>query len=118
MAGENPTVLETEKLGASGQGVVYAITKKQAETALKKMGHDDKFVTDHPDRDRPGPTMHTFLAGSHAKALQEQGGLEGKIARAATKYLRYDGSETTILLSKAEHAELKKHGVSLKQAKA
>ena len=117
MAGENTTVKETEALGASGEGTVYTITKAQAEKALKKLGHGDKFTTDHPDPLRPGPKMETFFAGEHAAAMQHEGGLEGKIARVATKYLRVEGSETTVLLSKAEHTELGKHGVKLVKAK-
>jgi len=119
MAGENKTVQEMEKLGASGEGVVYTITKAQAEKALKKFGHSDKFITDHPDPQKRGAAdskEETFLAGEHAKTLQDQGGLEGKVARIATKYLRVEGSETTILLSKAEHTELGKRGVKLTKA--
>jgi hypothetical protein len=117
MAGENTTVLEMEKLGASGEGIVYTITKAQAEKVLKKMGHGEKFVTDHPDPKKPEEGLHTFIAGDPAKVLQDQGGLEGKVARIATKYLRYAGSQTTILLTKAEHAQLGKLGAKLVKAK-
>ena len=116
MAGENKTVLETETLAASGKGTVYAITKAQAERVLAKLGHKDKFVTGEPDPEKPTGKPETFLAGEHAAALQAEGGLAGKLARVATKYLRADGSSTTILLSAAEHKEVATHGASLKKA--
>ena len=116
MAGENKTVLETEALGASGKGIVYTITKKQAETVLAKLGHKDKMVTAEADPVKPTGKHQTFIAGEHAAALQAEGGLAGKIARAATKYLRTEGSSTTILLSAAEHKQVKTHGASLKKA--
>jgi hypothetical protein len=115
MAGENKTVAETEALAASGKGTLYTITKAQAERVLQKLGHKDKFVTAHPDPLQP-TSEQTFIAGDHASALQEQGGLEGKIARAATKYLRTEGSSTTILLSATERKQVSTHGASLKKA--
>ena len=116
MAGENKTVLQMEAHGTSGTATLYTITKKQADAALAKIGHKDKFVTAEPDPIKPTGKLQTFLSGEHAKALQESGGLEGKVARVATKYLRYAGSETTILLTAAEHKQLVKHGASLKKA--
>lgn len=116
MAGENKTVLETEALGASGKGILYTITKKQAETVLTKLGHADNFITGHPNALEPGPKMETFLGERHAFKLQKDGGLEGKIARVATKYLRYEGSTTTILLSKEEHKKVQTLGAALKKA--
>ncbi len=115
MAGENPTVKEMEALGESGKGTVYTITKKQAEAVLKKMGHGDKFVTDHPDPQNPTGEQ-TFLSGEESARLQAQGGLEGKVARIATKYLRHEGSSATILLSADEVKRMKTHGASLKKA--
>jgi hypothetical protein len=117
MAGENKTVLEMEQAGVDGKTTVYTITKKQAELALKKMGHGDKFMTGDPDPLKPTGKQETFLNGEHAKALQEQGGTLGKIARYATKYLRVEGSETTIALTKDDVKELKSHGVKLIEAK-
>jgi general stress protein YciG len=71
---------------------VYRLTKDQAETMLRNMGHM--------------ATTDLALDRTRAAELQEKGGAAGKLARHASKWLRDDGSETTIPLTDQEHDEL------------
>lgn len=98
MTAHNKTVQEMGDTSADEVGV-YRFTKADGDKLMRKLGHQ---TADQVSLDK-----------EVGNALQEKGGLVGKLARHCQKWLTDPGSVTTIPLTDSEYKQVAKLGAKL-----